>query len=340
MARVSLLEGSDLAPGATAWAQLRLADPVAASVGDRFVIRRPSPPETLGGGEIADVSGERVGRRRDAVAALERRSAPTPQSRLLAALDVPRTPDEAASRSGLAAAERDEAIADVVANGRAVRLGDALVAREGFDAIATRLERALGAAHRRAPLRAGASREEMRTAVGLPPKRFNALVGRLVAEGRIVERDAALALPTHVPSLTTEEEQRWARARVALARDPLQPPSPSALENEFGLDREIVAALASRGDLVRIGTEAVFLPEAVARFASAVVDELATGRPITVARARDLTGSSRKHVLPLLQLLDDRGITRRVGDDRVLIVTAEQARERVVTLTHRKEVAR
>src|SRR5207253_3977016 len=73
MARVSLLEGTSLDPGATGWAQLRLAEPVAAAVGDRFVIRRPSPPETLGGGAIADISGERVRRRRDAVDALERR---------------------------------------------------------------------------------------------------------------------------------------------------------------------------------------------------------------------------------------------------------------------------
>ncbi|TMG56018.1 MAG: selenocysteine-specific translation elongation factor, partial [Chloroflexi bacterium] len=89
MARISLLEGATLEPGATGWAQLRLAEPLAVAVGDRFVIRRPSPPETLGGGAVADISGERMRRRREAVAVLERRSAPTPASRLLAALDVP-----------------------------------------------------------------------------------------------------------------------------------------------------------------------------------------------------------------------------------------------------------
>ena len=91
---------------------------------------------------------------------------------------------------------------------------------------------------------------------------------------------------------------------------------------------------------MRIGTEAVFLPDAVERFAQVVVDELAARRTITVSRARDLTGSSRKHVLPLLQLLDDQGITRRTGDDRVLVITPEQAARRIATLTRRKEVAR
>jgi selenocysteine-specific elongation factor len=165
------------------------------------------------------------------------------------------------------------------------------------------------------------------------------LVERLAGDGRIAERGSSLALPTHTPTLTPEQEAAWSRARAALAREPLQPPSPGTLESEYGVDRELVAALAERGDLVRIGTEAVFLPDAVAAFAEAVVGELVASGTITVARARDLTGSSRKHVLPLLGFLDDRGLTRRSGDDRILVVPPEQARERVATLVARKKVA-
>jgi len=339
MARVSLLEAPTIVPGGSGWAQLRLAEPLAVAVGDRFVIRRPSPPETLGGGAVADISGERMRRRREAVAVLERRSAPTAASRLLAALDVPRTPAEAGTRSGLDAGERDAAARELIESERAVQLADALIARESFEALATRVERTLAATHRRSPLRAGAPREEIRSSLDLAPKRFNALVERLTAEGRLAERGSALALIDHIPTLTAPQESAWSRARAALAREPLQPPSPSTLESDYGLDRELVAALAERGDLVRIGTEAVFLPEAVARFADAVVGELIATGTITVARARDLTGSSRKHVLPLLGFLDDRGLTRRSGDDRILVVPPEQARERVATLTGRKKVA-
>jgi selenocysteine-specific elongation factor len=339
MARVSLLEGDTLEPGQTGWVQLRLAEPLAVAVGDRFVVRRPSPPETLGGGAVADISGDRMRRRREAVAVLERRSAPTPASRLLAALDVPRTLAEAGARGGLDPADRDAAASALIETGRAVALGDALLARDSFDALATRVERTLAATHRRAPLRAGAPREEIRSSLDLPAKRFNALVERLAAEGRIAERGSALALVSFVPTLTVAQEGVWARARIALGREPLQPPSPAALETEYGLDRELVAALAERGDLVRIGTEAVFLPDAVAAFAETIVTELAATGTITVARARDLTGSSRKHVLPLLGFLDDRGLTRRSGDDRILVLGPEQARERIATLLDRKKVA-
>jgi selenocysteine-specific elongation factor len=246
---------------------------------------------------------------------------------------------EAGLRGGLDAPEREAAAGELINSGRAVQLADTLLARDSFEALATRVERTLAAAHRRSPLRAGAPREEIRSSLDLAPKRFNALVERLAAQGRIAERGSALALAAHVPTLTADQETAWSRARLALGREPLQPPSPALLESEYGLDRELVAALAERGDLVRIGTEAVFLPDAVAGFAETVMTELAATGTITVARARDLTGSSRKHVLPLLGFLDDRGLTRRSGDDRILALPAEQARERVATLVGRKKVA-
>jgi len=337
MARAALLEGPEIAPGETAWVQLRLATPVAVAVGDRLVVRRPSPSETIGGGAVADLAAVRLRRRAETVAALERRTAPSAASRLLASLDVPRTPAEAAERSGLAPNEREAATDEVVADGRAMRLGDALVSRDAFEALATHVERICAKAHRTTPLRPGASREEVRSALGLAAKRFNALVEHLVAQNRVAERGSALALPSHRPQLSEDQERRWLGARTALAKEPLQPPSPSQLEAEHGLDRELVAALAERGDVVRIGTEAVFLPAAVTHFARVVVDELAASGTITVARARDLSGSSRKHVLPLLQFLDDRGLTRRHGDDRILVLTPDAARERIASFTRQGE---
>ncbi|HEX6061892.1 MAG TPA: selenocysteine-specific translation elongation factor [Candidatus Limnocylindria bacterium] len=328
IARTAVLEAGAIAPGGIGWVQLRLATPIAVSVGDRLVVRRPSPSETLGGGSVADTTGERARTRADAVAALERRSAPSAADRLLASLDAPRTPAEAGERSGLDTAARDAAYATLVASGRAVALADVAVSRDVFEALATRVERTVAMTHRRAPLRAGASREEVRSALDLAPKRYAALVARLVADGRIAERGSALALPAHRPTLTPEQEARWADARGALAREPLQPPSAATLEREHGIDLELLVALAERGDIVRVGGDGVFLPDAVLRFGDAIIDVLASG-PITVAKARDLTGSSRKHVLPLLQFLDDHGLTRRVGDDRVLINDPEASREQL-----------
>ncbi|HEV2011991.1 MAG TPA: selenocysteine-specific translation elongation factor [Candidatus Limnocylindria bacterium] len=328
IARVLVLEGRAIAPGGTGWVQLHLMTPLAVAVGDRLVVRRPSPSETLGGGAIADTTGERTRSRADAVASLERRTAPSAADRLLASFDVPRTVAEAGERSGLDAAERGAAYAALVADGRAVPLADTAISRDAFETLATRVERTLAMAHRKAPLRAGASREEVRSALDLAPKRYAALVARLVADGRLAERGSALALPAHRPALTAEQETRWAGARAALARAPLQPPNASTLQQEHGIDLEVLMALADRGDVIRVGADGVFLPDAVERFGDAIIDALQEG-PMTVARARDLTGSSRKHVLPLLQFLDDHGLTRRVGDDRVLIHDPARSHEQL-----------
>jgi len=336
-ARVTVLEGEQIMPAGTAWLQLRLAHPLAIEVGDRFVLRRPSPSETIGGGIVADVAPARMRRRAESVAILEKRAAPSAAARLLASLDAPRTNDEAAQRSGLDPAERDNALAELLADGRAVQIADALVSRELYESMAQHVERLCAQTHRKMPLRAGVPREEARSAVGLPAKRFSALVDRLVAEGRVAERGSALALPRHAPQLSASQEEQWRRARAALAKEPLQPPTPAQLAADYGIDREIVAALAERGDLVRIGTEAVFLPDAVSDFAQRVVRELAANGKITVSRARDLSGSSRKHVLPLLQFLDDHGLTRRQGDDRILVVTPAAAQDKLASLLRRGE---
>ncbi|HLZ48512.1 MAG TPA: selenocysteine-specific translation elongation factor [Candidatus Limnocylindria bacterium] len=333
IARVAVLERQAVEPGGAAWVQLRLATPLAVAVGDRFVVRRPSPSETLGGGVVADTSGERSRTRADAAAALARRSAPSPADRLLASLDVPRTAAEAGERSGLDASARDAAVATLIADGRAIALGDAVLSRDSYEAIATRVERTLAMTHRKSPLRTGASREEVRSALDLPAKRYTALIARLVADGRVAERGSALALPAHRPALTAQQEAQWARAREALAREPLQPPSAAVLQQEFGIEGDLLMALAERGDVVRVGPEAVFLPDAVARFGDAVIDAIPEA-PITVARARDLSGSSRKHVVPLLQFLDDHGITRRVGDDRVLIHDPTTSHEQLQRAIH------
>ncbi len=332
MARVSVLEGDAVAPGEERWVQLRLAAPVVAVAGDHLVVRRPSPSETLGGGVVADISGERFRRRAEGLEVLRRRAAPTPRARLLAVLDAPWTRAEAGARAGLDPAERDVAIAEGLADGSVVEIADALLGRGAYEAAATRVERLLAMGHRRSPLRAGVPREEVRAAIALPPKRAAALLARLSAEGRVVERGAAVALPGHVPTLSTEQEAAWSRARDALARQPLQPPSAASLATDIGIDRELLGALAERGDVIRIG-EAVFLPSAVREFGEKVIEELASAGRASVARARDLTGSSRKHVLPLLQFLDDHGLTRRVGDDRVLVLAPDAARARLARVT-------
>jgi len=337
MARASVLGSAELAGGASGWVQLRLQSPLAVAVGDRLVLRRPSPSETIGGGVVADVTGGRARRRADAAADLDRRTAPSAAKRVLATLDEPRTQQEIAERAALGAAERDSALAELQRSGEVVALADAFLSRAAFETLARRAERSLAMAHRASPLRSGAPREEIRASVGLPPKRWAAFLDELVKAGRVTVRATALALPSHEVRLDPAQEARWQKARAALQATPLQPPTPAQLESDYGIDRELLAALDERGDVMRLGSDAAFLPEAIRSFAGAVISELAAAGTITVARARDITGSSRRHVLPLLGFLDDRGVTRRSGDDRILVLEPDAAIQKIARATHRED---
>jgi selenocysteine-specific elongation factor len=107
------------------------------------------------------------------------------------------------------------------------------------------------------------------------------------------------------------DRDRWETARAVLAEAGAAPPR----RTEIGLDTETIHALVRRRSLVEISAEFVYLPEAI----DDIVDRLATlPDGFTVAAVRDLLGITRRHAVPLLEWLDTAGITRRIGDGRVL----------------------
>jgi selenocysteine-specific elongation factor len=329
VARVSLLEAGALEPGAEGWAQLRLAEPVAAMAGDRFVLRLPSPAETVGGGVIADLSQRRLRRRPESIAALERAGSGDLAARVGSLLAAPLTRNELERRLAVPPDEVRQAVGHLIEAGELVELAPFLLSRGRYDELRSRARASLHDYHGRHPLRRGMPKEELRTSLQVEAKLWAPLVRRLVADGALADRGAVLASPEHRVALPAELERTWQLARERLRANESQPPSASAL----GLTPEAVAALAERGELVRLADDLVLLPETARRFGEAVIAEAAAAGHVTVARARDLTGSSRKYVLPLLQFLDDIGATRRAGEERVLATSPEEGRARLVRAT-------
>jgi selenocysteine-specific elongation factor len=99
-------------------------------------------------------------------------------------------------------------------------------------------------------------------------------------------------------------------------RDPYN--TPSAKESAARLGEDVLAALLDQGGLRAVSADVVFLPETYDEMLARVRAHLAAHGKVTVAEVRDLFGTSRKYVLALLEHLDAQGITRRVGDERVL----------------------
>lgn len=324
--RVALLDADELAPGASGWAQLRLEQPIAVVRGDRYILRQPSPSQTLGGGRVLDAAPQRHRRfRSEVLAALEALARGRPADLFQRALDdgQPHSWAGLLQASGLSETLAREALDELLAGEQIVVLGQPanagehsapatwLIASKGWAALHDKLEAALRVYHRRYPLRMGMPREELRSRLMLDTEAFDVVMAAASAAGLIAIQGVSIHLPQHTPELTPAQARAVQALLAAFRATPYSPPA-------LDLDPEVAGWLTEQGALVRVAPEVAFLADTYAELVAWVRTTIGTGGSLSVAQFRDQFGSSRKYALALLEHLDERKITRRVGDARVL----------------------
>ncbi len=334
-ARVRLLDTDQLASGASGWAQLHLMAPVALAAGDRFIIRLPSPSITLGGGHVVNPHPRRRWRRFQAgvIADLEALARGSPEDLLLHALRAlePAPLRVVAERSGLEAGIAEATLAAMIEGGQVVPLGPVqpplrtsatqAISADGWRALMDRMTAALEEYHAQYPLRPGMPREELKSRLQgrgdrWPPRLFNELVARGVAEGALREAGEYLCRPDFRIAFAPEQQSQVDALLAAFHRQPYTPPS--AAESTAMTNPEIISALLYQGVLVRASEDVLFLRETYQEMVSRIVAFIKQYGSMTVAQVRDEFNTSRKYALAIMEHLDDRKITRRVGDERVL----------------------
>src|SRR5437868_4016728 len=308
--RVIVLDGHEVGPGQEGWVQLYLERSIAAADHDRFVLRVPSPPTTVGGGSFVDVAPRKHPRHDSAVReSLSRRASGDVLQEELR--KYPRGVSVAALLKATVAAEAD------VEKLHARRVGDWIFSEEAWESISSRAALELQAFHGAFPLRPGMAREELRSRLGVAPASFPAVVQGLTDEGRIVERNGSIAAPAHRVAIETAGGAVSALLRL-LGHTPFAPPSLSEAAKQAGASDEMVRAMVQGGDIVRVGDDVAFTRDAYAAAVDLVRELVAANGSVTVAELRDRMGASRRPVLALLEHLDSERVTRRVGDARVL----------------------
>jgi selenocysteine-specific elongation factor len=327
--KVTLLDRDALAPGEETWAQIRLRSPVAVAKNDLFIIRQLSPGTTLGGGQIVDPAPARRHRRRQpaVLAALETLARGTPEEIVLQTLELhePADPASLVRASALGPEVAQGALESLLAGGQARRVGNAVYSLSGWRRLQERAREQVGAYHHQYPLRPGMPREELKSRLQLPARLFTEVLPLLAAEGTMVEAGTAVRLPGHAVRLSPTQAALAGRLQERLRATPLAPPTLPELRAELGpeLDDELLGALVGSGQVVRVGDELLFDSGTYREMVRTIVDHLRHQEALTVAQARDLFGTSRRYVLPLLEQLDRERVTRRRGDERVLGPQAE-----------------
>jgi selenocysteine-specific elongation factor len=341
LARVRLLGEDELAPGQEGWLQMELSEPTVAVRGDHYILRRPSPSETLGGGVVIDPRPKKRHKRFSAnvISSLESLSHGSPADILYQALA---SLDAASLREVIARANMDETPAnaaayELYAQGLLIVLdtgrpgADAspegagslnpislVISQEYWNLASERIVSEVKSYHRTNPLRPGLSREELKSRLKnlsrTSAKVFNAILNRLVMDGRLEEAGNLVRLPGFAIRFNAQQEASCNRLLAKFAAAPYSPPSVKESQAEVGED--VFQALLETGRLVSVAPDVVFRRDDYDSMVAQLHQLIAQQGQVSAAQVRDHFNTSRKYALAFLEHLDANGITIREGDFR------------------------
>ncbi len=328
LGRVLLMGAETLIAGASSLAQVRLEEPLAPRYDDRFIIRSYSPVYTIGGGVVLDVLPPRrttlKEHERELLDALVTHDLSAASVGLLAARGLPMTSLQTSAALGVPRPQ----VADELNRADLQRFkvaGDTyFVTGEAFEGLMSRIESELLGFHDENQKATGIASSALRDRVDrrLDAKVFDSLLALAVERGIAALDGGSVRHPKAAVSALAEEEGARSKLGPLLAKQGLSPSGVGALAEEAGIDvgvaRKALTRLVAEGSVVRLGPELHFDAAAMDGAISAVTDYLRSNGEMLAKDARDLLGTSRKYVVPILEYLDSQGLTKRDGDIRVL----------------------
>ncbi len=324
IAEVRLHGAKQLKPGDEQYAQLRLSEPTLLLPGDRFIVRQFSPVMTIGGGLVLDASPlARKQPQYDIAAFLIKMTTGSPEEVLAAragrrgTLGLPL--DDVPAEMNI----RREEATELAAKAHLVWCDRVLVAPTTYAGAKNRALNALGQFHDANPLVAGMSKEELRDRINLGPELFESVLEKLAEEKKLEATGELVHLAGRGVVMKDEEAETKTIIEQAFASAGLKVPSLKEVLAGLKVDKvraqKIVTLLLREKVLIKISEELVFHHSALMDLRNKVAALKASTPKIDVARFKEMTGVSRKYAIPLLEYLDRERVTRRVGDERVIL---------------------
>lgn len=326
IATVVLYGKKQVEPGESALAQLRLSEPVLLLPGDRFIIRQFSPVITSGGGVVVENTPPRKVKNaadyaRFLTILAEELRAGSLRTRVMASGARGLGIAEAVARTGWTA---QQIVAGVSENPEVVRIRDIFISRPALDLVRKDFISALDTFHRHNALVAGMSKEELRGRFSeVMPEVFDSVFHEAARAGKIELSGELVRLPGRGVVMKDEEAESKKIIEAAFATAGLKVPALKDVLAGLKVDKiraqKIVTLLLRDKVLVKISDDLVFHQNALLDLRKLMVLEKAKSPKLDVARFKDLTGVTRKYAIPLLEYLDRERVTRRVGDERVIL---------------------
>ncbi len=327
-----LLDTDELAPGGSGYAQLRLDKPVVVRSGDRFVLRSYSPMRTIGGGLILHPTPIKSKRMADStlqkLATLERRDPlETVELYLRDAGFAGMAERQLSILANVPVKQLRQLLQDLVSRGEVIQF-DREAHRYAHQDVLAKLSQLLRgqleAFHRREPLRAGMNKEELfaRMPGGVDAKLFNELMQRQTRDGDVIQEKDLVRLSSHQVALAGKQEKVREKIESTYRQAGLQPPFFREVAQSLGVSdgeaRQILVWMLQQGLLVKVKEDMYFHNASLEDMKSKLLDFFAGREEITTPQFKELTQTTRKYTIPLLEFLDATRFTIRVGDVRLL----------------------
>jgi selenocysteine-specific elongation factor len=329
MAKIRLLGTEKLENGQQGWLQLQLYEPAIAVRGDRFIIRRPSPGETIGGGVVVEPFPKSRHKRfsTETIDKLETLLKGSPSDILFNACSVngPGSILKIIQKTSLDQTEMNSAFQDLLKSGKLISLDGeyktdsidgTVITKDQLASITDQIGMIIDNFHRNFPLKPGVAKEELKSRLKLETPVFNLIMSRLNAENKISDQGSIVKRPEFSIQFSEGMDTRKKELMVIFSKNPYSPPSVKDCINIVGED--IFMAMIQMGDLIKVSSDVVFNKKDYESLVSKTKSFISNNGQISVAEARDLFNTSRKYVLALLEYLDSKGITIRVNDVRRL----------------------
>ena len=332
MGILALLDRDELAPGDKTVAQIRLDEPVAVVRDDRFVIRSYSPVRTVGGGRILNPVPVKHKRFREEVinglnSILE--SEPEP----IISFHAASTGYQGVSFADLKlmtnlADKKLETVISALLSKKELMLIDRdnriYIHGNSFAHIHKETTGHLEAYHGANPLKAGMPKEELKSKLPsiLGQKLFTLIINHMVKEKALVIEEETVRLATHKVSLAADQSGVRKKILASYRDSGLQPPWFKELSKTYDIApadaKDVLILLVDNGDIIKVKEDLYFDANAVAELQERLVNFLQENGEITTPQFKDMTGASRKYVIPLIEYFDSKNVTIRIGDIRKL----------------------
>jgi selenocysteine-specific elongation factor len=327
IAEVALHGLNELKPGASGFAQLRSADPLLLLPGDRAILRQFSPVVTIGGAVVLDAFPLPRQKTDSLQAFLQTQVSPARPEALLAR--IARRGHEALSLSaavreiGLKPSVLQPVIAALVQQKQVIQVGEFLLSSEAARRTTEKMLAALEAFHKANPLVGGISKEELREKIGLHQAVMEALLAQLARDKKVEISGEQVRLSGRGVELKDEEARAKQQIERAFADAGLKVPLMKEVLDKLPVDKaraqKLVTLLLRDRVLVKLADDLVFHHTALEGLRRLMAAQKAKTAKIDVPTFKDLIGVTRKYAIPLLEYLDQQRITRRVGDERIIL---------------------